>query len=83
MKFHPAQGERRRSFGIGGAGNIRTEAEARISYPLPSEQGGQRRSSMWSSISASSSPRKPSIWGDMKGLFKSKSNESSQSKPES
>ncbi|KAL1851097.1 hypothetical protein Daus18300_012644 [Diaporthe australafricana] len=69
--------ERKRSFGIGGAGNIRTKAEAIVSDVLPSEREQRRRSSVLSMVSSASSTRRTSAsgsWRDMKDLFKTKSN---------
>ncbi|POS79342.1 hypothetical protein DHEL01_v202258 [Diaporthe helianthi] len=65
--------DRRKSFGIGGAGNIRTKAEAVVDEVLPSERLDQRRrSSVLSRLSSSTSSS--GSWKDFKGLFRTKSN---------
>ncbi|KAI7778236.1 hypothetical protein SLS64_012222 [Diaporthe eres] len=67
--------DRRRSFGIGGAGNIRTKAEAVVNDVLPSERSEQRRrSSVLSKVSSSTSAS--GSWKDVKELFRTKSNKS-------
>ncbi|KAI1398432.1 hypothetical protein F4819DRAFT_489606 [Hypoxylon fuscum] len=66
-------GERRRSFGIGGAGNIRTQEEA-IVHDLnsPSDATKRRRSSLWSvgsSSDASGESRSSKLPGRFKSMF--------------
>ncbi|KAG8163884.1 hypothetical protein KVR01_005802 [Diaporthe batatas] len=61
--------DRRRSFGIGGAGNIRTRAEAVVHDVLPSERLDQRRrSSVLSKVSSSTSGS--GSWKDVKEFFR-------------
>ncbi|KAK5659592.1 hypothetical protein OQA88_794 [Cercophora sp. LCS_1] len=61
---------RRRSFGRGGAGNIRSHAEATIPEAAVAEHQQRRRSSVWSMASSSSSAsRRSKIFGSVKNLF--------------
>jgi len=65
---------RRRSFGIGGAGNIRNHEEATV--PVLLEGNGRRRSSVWSNKSGSSVSSSPKIFDKVKNLFGSSPKES-------
>ncbi|KAK6080048.1 hypothetical protein SCUP234_05404 [Seiridium cupressi] len=54
MKSAATSKERRKSFGIGGAGNIRTKEEALVDDLAPSSGQERRRSSVWSRSSGAS-----------------------------
>ncbi|KAK8117861.1 uncharacterized protein PG998_006142 [Apiospora kogelbergensis] len=69
--------ERPRSFGIGGAGNIRTRADATlhdlvpVSSPEKKEERPRRRSSVFSSSSfAEGERRRSKLVDNMKGVFR-------------
>ncbi|KAK0711896.1 hypothetical protein B0H67DRAFT_647234 [Lasiosphaeris hirsuta] len=74
-EMNPATEEyrnRRRSFGRGGAGNIRSHAEATIaSFAHDGEGHPRRRSSVWSTSSAvsTSSTRRSKLFGSIRNLF--------------
>jgi len=56
--------ERKKSYGIGGAGNIRRPSD--VIYPIRTNADGtRRRSSVWSSITPGTSPegKKSGFWG--------------------
>ncbi|KAK6852043.1 hypothetical protein PG990_014832 [Apiospora arundinis] len=69
--------ERPRSFGIGGAGNIRTRADATLHDLVPAtssdqkEEQPRRRSSVFSSSSYAEGERRQSkLLDNMKGIFR-------------
>ncbi|KAK7937373.1 uncharacterized protein PG986_014241 [Apiospora aurea] len=77
--------ERPRSFGIGGAGNIRTRANAtldRLAAEPPAEKEQQqpgRRSSVFSSSSNAEGERRQSkLVDNMKGIFRRSSTKESE-----
>ncbi|KAK8076115.1 hypothetical protein PG994_003387 [Apiospora phragmitis] len=75
--------ERPRSFGIGGAGNIRTRADARLSELAPAtpdtKEQPRRRSSVFSSSSYTEGERRQSkLLDNMKGIFRRSSTKESE-----
>lgn len=72
MKYYETYQERRRSFGVGGAGNIRTVIEATV-ISDGSADGHRRRSSVWSTVSGTSTPKKTRMLDGMKNIFGSRS----------
>lgn len=73
-EMNPATEEyrnRRRSFGRGGAGNIRSHAEATVVNFTDGSEGHPRRSSVWSTTStaSTSSTRRSKLFGSVKNLF--------------
>ncbi|KAJ9149329.1 hypothetical protein NKR23_g4197 [Pleurostoma richardsiae] len=63
-------GERKMSFGIGGAGNIRTVSEATVhDYYISGEGNERRRSSVWSIPSTPATSRRASIFASVRSMF--------------
>ncbi|KAK8057216.1 hypothetical protein PG996_011153 [Apiospora saccharicola] len=75
--------ERPRSFGIGGAGNIRTRADATLTEIAPAspdkKEEPRRRSSVFSSSSSAEGERRQSkLLDNMKGIFRRSSTKESE-----
>jgi len=67
----PMNIERKKSFGIGGAGNIRRPSE--VIYPPRVNADGTRRASVWSNISVSPSTSPEGRRSSIMGLFRKNS----------